>query len=374
MDRHEWVTPCTRAPSPDSVGLPIRLFIVALVVTHGRLSLDYETPGYWTTGMTKTSFNRVRSRRSSLPLRFSGRTPHPPSLPGSEPSNLERITGYLVRKVTDMVHNHGRSWLKQQWTDLTASTGTPSFPKRSRHHDPQEESGSSSMTIARSHHDRRHHHPPPSTAPIVVAANRKNPPKTICHSKTSKPPPPRKSYLRLLQQGPQPPSEEEEEEKDDAILSSVPSTSSDNPGTEINTITAMTPRDEVPVMMRVPYRPSTTDNHGGVRRQYTYPLSSDIEECYPVNRGGGGNGPRQRFWNSEALEDLEEDGWSSYDGDYEGYGDDGGFGIEPFTLTTLHHHTGPQRHHIPPLGAASYVPPPWETPTVQVGGDGDVTH
>lgn len=265
--------------------------------------------------MTKTSLSRVRSRRSSLPIRFSGKMPHLPSLQGSEPSSLDRITGYLVRKVSDLVHSHGRTWIKRQWEELTT-------PRQTHHrHRAHEEEAREETKGTRLAGERG------KSRPLLVKDH--PPPKTSCRR------PPRKSYLRLLQEGPKPPT---------PPRSSQPSDESE---------TSVTPRDEVPVI-RSP--------DGGIR-PYMYPIQSPMES------------------DEESEEDFEEEDWPEGGWSLEAGGSSG---LEPYTLTTIHqtpictrppgirHHPdsssvsfGELHNHLP-RGAASYVPPPWETPTLQV--------
>lgn len=67
--------------------------------------------------MTKTSFNRIRSRRSSPPLLLRARGGAHPSLPELKTSVLDHITGYLERKVKSTLHSVGSQWLNQKKED-----------------------------------------------------------------------------------------------------------------------------------------------------------------------------------------------------------------------------------------------------------------
>lgn len=239
------------------------------------------------------------------------------------------------------MHSHGRTWIKRQWEELT----TP----RDHHH----------------HHQHHHTHTRgreeareetkgiPKTTTTTGARGQSRPllikdhpqPKTACRR------PPRKSYLRLLQEGPKPPT---------------PPRSSQTPSEDSGS--NVSPREEVPVIRSA---------DGGIR-PYMYPIQPPPAE---VRNDGSTFGEEDEEESDEDWRDWPEGGWSLEDG--------GSGGLEPYTLTTIHPSpicTRPPgiRHHplssaassCPvsfgesprnlPRRASSYVPPPWETPTLQV--------
>lgn len=246
--------------------------------------------------MTKTSFNRIRSRRSSLPLRFSGRTPPPASLPASEPSNLERITGFLVRKVTELVQNHGRTWVREQWGNLT-------HPRHHHHHGHRQHHNNPERQGSHPHTNTRLLEPireggegqrETTAAPDHITTSGTKTKKTCCRPRA----PPRKSYLRLLQEGPPP--------------TSPPSSSSTSSSSSVEEVSLVVSGTPSPPLYGYPVQPMMMDHEG--------------------------------------------EQWET---------------IEPFTLTTIHHHatapsSSPSTFSFGVPSSTSYRPPTWDvinTPT-----------
>lgn len=122
--------------------------------------------------MTKTSFNRIRSRRSGPSPVPRCRGAPPLSLPASPPSMLDRITGSLAQQVKGWVKQQANGWIqdrqkdvKQWWLQRIHPNATTAFPtavapeastknnKRKRSHS-QEEWDNGGDTVRRRQNSR----------------------------------------------------------------------------------------------------------------------------------------------------------------------------------------------------------------------------